>query len=137
MSIQKRIPLNHVNVFPHGAYLKGGVEPVLDFAAPVRPDGVRPQAIDKDTGLPIWQATVLDADPTATKKDTAVTVKFVSKNQPPVPANKTPFPWTPVEFVGLTALPYIDETGSRPRIAWSLRAESMGAPGHLADKSAA
>jgi hypothetical protein len=80
---------------------------------------------------------VLDADPIAAKKDTAVTVKFVSKTQPAVPANKTPFPWTPVEFVGLTALPYIDETGSRPRIAWSFRAESMGAPSHPSDKSAA
>jgi hypothetical protein len=137
MSIQKRIPLHHLNVFPHGAYLKGGVEPVLDFAAPVGPDGLRPQAVEKDSGLPLWQAMVLDADPIAAKKDTAVTVKFVSKTQPAVPANKTPFPWTPVEFVGLTALPYIDETGSRPRIAWSFRAESMGAPSHPSDKSAA
>lgn len=137
MSIQKRIPLHHTNVFPNGAYLKGGVEPVVDFSAPLGPDGVRPQAVEKDSGLPIWQTTVLDADPAAAKKDTAVTVKFVAKTQPAVPMNKTPFPWTPVEFVGLTALPYIDETGSRPRIAWSFRAESMGAPSHPSDKSAA
>jgi len=137
MSIQKRIPLHNLNVFPNGAYLKGKVEPVLDFTAPRGNDGERPQAFDKDSGLPIWQVTILDADPGAAKRDTAVTVKFLSKTQPPAPPNKTPFPWTPVELVGLTALPYIDETGSRPRIAWSFRAESMGTPGSAADKSAA
>ena len=34
MTIQKRIPLTHSTVFPNGAYLKGGVEPVLDFTPP-------------------------------------------------------------------------------------------------------
>ena len=137
MTIQKRIPLPHSTVFPSGAYLKGGVEPVLDFNSPIGPDGVRPQAVEKESGLPLWQATVLDADPDAAKRDTAVTVKFVSKAQPVVPANKTPFPWTPIEFAGLTALPYIDETGSRPRIAWSFRADGIFAPGSAVDKGAA
>lgn len=34
-----------------------------------------------------------------------------------------------MEFVGLTALPWIDDSGMRPRIAWSLRAEGMVKPG--------
>jgi hypothetical protein len=72
--------------------------------------------------------TVLDADEEAGKKDTAVTVKFVAKQQPVPPENKTPFPWTPVEFKGLTALAWIDDNGPRPRIAWSFRAEEMVAP---------
>ena len=45
------------------------------------------------------------------------------------PENKTSFPWTPVEFVGLTALAWIDDNGPRPRIAWSFRAEEMVEPG--------
>ena len=76
----------------------------------------------------MWQATVLDADEEAGKKDTAVSVKFVAKQQPVPPENKTPFPWTPVEFNGLTALAWIDDNGPRPRIAWSFRAEEMVAP---------
>lgn len=77
----------------------------------------------------MWQATVLDADEEATKKDTALTVKFLARVQPVPPENKTAFPWTPVEFVGLTALAWIDDNGPRPRIAWSFRAQDMVEPG--------
>ncbi|MFB9552531.1 plasmid replication, integration and excision activator, partial [Nocardioides luteus] len=111
-------------------------EPVLDFQAGKRADGSMPQQLDKDTGLPVWQVVILDADDTAGKKDTAITVKFAAKHQPVPPANDTPFPWTPVEFVGLTALPYVEYTGGknkegqdRTRITWSYRAESMVKPG--------
>ena len=128
MAMQKRIKLAHGDVFPMGAFLKGTVEPVADFNSEPRADGSRPQSLDKETGLPVWQATVLDADDEAGKKDTAVSVKFVAKQQPVPPENKTPFPWTPVEFKGLTALAWIDDNGPRPRIAWSFRAEEMVAP---------
>jgi hypothetical protein len=128
MAMQKRIKLQHGDVFPMGAFLKGSVEPVADFNAEARADGSRPQSVDKETGLPMWQATVLDADDEAGKKDTAVSVKFLAKQQPVPPENKTPFPWTPVEFKGLTALAWIDDSGPRPRIAWSYRAEEMVAP---------
>jgi hypothetical protein len=128
MAMQKRIKLQHGDVFPMGAFLKGAVEPVADFNAEPRADGSRPQSVDKETGLPVWQATVLDADDEAGKKDTAVSVKFLAKQQPVPPENKTPFPWTPVEFKGLTALAWIDDNGPRPRIAWSYRADEMVAP---------
>jgi hypothetical protein len=128
MAMQKRIKLQHGDVFPMGAFLKGAVEPVADFNSEPRADGSRPQSLDKETGLPVWQATVLDADDEAGKKDTAVSVKFVAKQQPVPPENKTPFPWTPVEFKGLTALAWIDDSGPRPRIAWSYRADEMVAP---------
>ena len=128
MAMQKRIKLQHGDVFPMGAFLKGNVEPVADFNSEPRADGSRPQSVDKETGLPVWQATVLDADDEAGKKDTAITVKFVAKQQPVPPENKTPFPWTPVEFKGLTALAWIDDNGPRPRIAWSFRADEMAAP---------
>ncbi|WP_435202197.1 plasmid replication, integration and excision activator [Janibacter sp. GS2] len=128
MAMQRRFPVGHADVFPAGAFLKGGVEPVGDFNADKRPDGSRPQQLDKDSGLPMWQVTVLDADEEAGKKGTALSVKIAAKVQPVPPENTTPFPWTPVEFVGLTALAYVDDNGNRPRLAWSFRAESLKAP---------
>ena len=47
-----------------------GVEPVGDFDADKRADGSRPQQLDKDTGLPLWQVVILDADEEAGKKET-------------------------------------------------------------------
>jgi hypothetical protein len=130
MAMQKRIRLAHRDVFPMGAFLKGAVEAVSDFNAEPRSDGSRPQQLDKETGLPVWQATVLDADEEAGKRDTAVSVKFLAKHQPVPPENKTQMPWTPVEFTGLTALAWIDDSGPRPRIAWSYRAEGREEPTH-------
>lgn len=137
MAIQRRFKVEHDAVFPRGAFLKGMVEPVFDFHAPQREDGSRPQQVDKETGLLVWQAVVLDADEEVGKKDTAISIKFLGKVRPVPPENKTPFPWTPVEFVGLTALPYVDDSGNRPRIAWSFRAEDMVEPGAKASPKAA
>jgi hypothetical protein len=132
MAMQKRFTVQHSDVFPAGAFLKGAVEPVFDFNAPKREDGSRPQQVDKESGLLLWQAIVLDADEEVGKRDTAITVKFAAKVRPVPPENKTPFPWTPVEFVGLSALPYVDDSGNRGRIAWSFRAEGMVEPGSKA-----
>lgn len=129
MAIQRRVQVEHASVFPAGAFLKGAVEPVFDFNAPQREDGTRPQQTDRETGQLVWQVIVIDADEDASKKDTAVTVKFVAPHRPVPPENKSPLPWTPVEFVGLTALPYIDASGPKPRVAWSFRADGMTAPG--------
>ena len=144
MAMKQRFAVQHDDVFAQGAFLKGGVEPVLDFQAGKRADGSMPQQLDKETGLPVWQVVILDADDTAGKKDTAITVKFLAKHQPVPPANDTPFPWTPVEFVGLTALPYVEYTGGknkegqdRTRITWSYRAESMVKPGENAARKPA
>lgn len=138
MAIQRRFEVQHGAVFPAGAWLVGGVEPVADFQAPALPGGARPQQVDKDTQLPLWQVQVVDADEEAGKRDKTVSVKLVSKYQPTTPENKTGLPFTPVEFVGLTALPYVDDSGQRveggriqgrARIAWSFRAEGLTAPG--------
>ncbi|GMA40845.1 plasmid replication, integration and excision activator [Mobilicoccus caccae] len=129
MAIQKRFPVQHADVFPAGAWLVGAVEPVSDFNAPARPDGSRPQQLDKDTGLPLWSVPVLDADEQAGKRDKTITVKIAATHQPVPPSNDTPFPFTAIEFVGLTALPWVDDSGSRPRIAWSFKADALAAPG--------
>jgi len=129
MAIAKRFPIAHGLAFPNGAFLRGFVEPVADFQAEQRPDGSRPQQRDKETGLPLWQCTVIDADDDAGRREIGVSVKFAAEVQPVPPRNTSSMPWTPVEFVGLTALPYIDDNGTRPRIAWSFRAQGFATPG--------
>jgi len=129
MAIARRFPIARGVAFPNGAFLRGLVEPVADFQAEQRPDGSRPQQRDKDTGLPLWQCTVIDADQDAGRREIGVSVKFAAAVQPVPPKNTSPMPWTPVEFVGLTALPYVDDSGNRPRIAWSFRAQDFAVPG--------
>ncbi|RPF21297.1 plasmid replication, integration and excision activator [Myceligenerans xiligouense] len=136
MAMPKRMSVPTEVVFPAGAYLKGGVEPVADFNAPQREDGSRPQQLDKDSGLPLWQVLVFDFDEDAGKKDSAVTVKIAARYQPVPPENKGPLPLTQVGFVGLTALAYIDDNGARPRIVWSFKAADICAPGQEAEREA-
>jgi hypothetical protein len=133
MAMQRRFAVNHQDVFPAGAVMKGEVQPVADFDAPKREDGSRPQQLDKETGLPLWQVVVADLDDEGNKNDAGVSVKIPSRVQP-VPPNAVSIPGTAitlrlVEFVGLTALPYVDDNGSRPRLAWSYKAEDICAPG--------
>jgi hypothetical protein len=141
MTMQRRIKVEHGDVFPAGAFLKGSVVPVADFRAERRPDGSRPQQVDKESGELLWQVTVVDADEEAGKKETAVSVKFAAKVRPVPPEKPTAMPWTPVEFVGLSALPYVEYTGGkdndghdRTRIVWSYRAEDMVAAGTAGQK---
>lgn len=129
MAIAKRFEIAHETAFPKGAFLRGLVEPVTDFNAEQRPDGSRPQQRDKETGLRLWQVTVIDGDDEAGRREIGVIVKFAAEHQPVPPKNTSPMPWTPVEFIGLTALPYVDDSGRRPRIAWSFRAQGLTAPG--------
>jgi hypothetical protein len=58
MAMQRRFAVNHSDVFPAGVEMKGEVQPVADFNAPKREDGSRPQQLDKETGLPLWQVVV-------------------------------------------------------------------------------
>ena len=128
MALARRIALSFEDVFPAGAYVVGDVEEVADFDAPKREDGSRPQARDKDTGLRVWSVPVLDADPEAGKKDKTINVKVLADVHPVMPDNPTAFPFTPVEFEGLTATAYVDDNGARPRLAWSFRATGLVAP---------
>ena len=129
MAMQRRMQVEHSEAFPHGAYVVGEVRPVSDFNAQPRSDGSRPQATDPESGLPVWSVPVLDADPEAGKRDKTVTVKVSAKVQPVPPENRTGTPFTLVEFSGLTATAWIDDNGSRPRLAWSLRATGITEPG--------
>lgn len=139
MAMQRRIRIETGEAFPAGVFVRGAAEPVDDFDAKRREDGSRPQAMDKETGLPLWQVVVVDGDAEASKRETAVTVKFAAKVRPVPPENTSGLPFTAVEFVGLTALPYVEYPGGknrdgqdRTRISWSFRAEDMVAPGEAA-----
>lgn len=125
MAMQKRFGIGHGDVFPAGAFLVGAVEPVVDFERSTRENRV--QATCRDTGFPLWSVQVLDADEEASKRERTVSVKIAAKVQP-VPPAKNGLPFVAVEFSGLTALPYVDDSGNRPRIAWSFRADGLQAP---------
>lgn len=127
MALSKRLKVTHDEVFPFGAFLVGLVTPVVDFDRSTRE--TKYQQIDKDSGLPLWQIDVLDADPEAKRSAKTVSVKMAVKVQPVPPANESESPFTPVVFEGMTALPYVEKVGEDfSRIAWSFRAEGMRSP---------
>ena len=128
MAIKNKFPVAMGDVFPHGAFVVSEVEPVRDFdkSAPGRPV----QQNDKESGLPVWSVSVLDADPEARRADKTVTVKIAATHQPVPPEAAAGLPFRPVEFDGLTVTPYVQESGSRPRVAYSFRATAMRAPGN-------
>lgn len=127
MAISNKIPVRFGDVFPHGAYVVGEVEPVRDFEKSTRERPV--QSVDRDTGMPVWSVSVLDPDPDARKDAKTVTVKILAPVQPVPPEAAAGMPIRPVEFDGMTVTPYLNENGGRPRVAYSLRATGMRAPG--------
>lgn len=105
-------------VFPHGAFAKGRVEPVRDFDKSSKEVFV--QMRDRDTGEPVWQVEIIDADPESKGSEK---VKIVAAVQPILPEALPGFPFAPVAFEGFTINPYVNQqTG---RIAYSLRASGI------------
>lgn len=58
-----------------------------------------------------------------------MSVKIAAKVQPVPPSNDGNSPFTPVEFEGLTARAYIQESGDFRSIVYSYRASGLKAPG--------
>lgn len=127
MAFRQRFKIAHDEYFHAGAFILSPVTPVFDFDRSTKDNKI--QQVDKDTGLLLWQIDVLDADPEANKAMRTVTVKFAAKVQPVPPHNDGPSPFTPVEFVGLTALMYVQQQGDFSRVMLSFRATDMVAPG--------
>ena len=121
MALARNIPISMDQAFPQGAYAVGGVEQVIDFDASTREQRV--QAHDRDSGLPVWAISVFDADPEARSK--VVRVKIASRTPPVLPQAPAGLPFSAVAFEGLTFTPYVDASGSRPRIAMSFRATAV------------
>ena len=132
MAIKGQIPVEFGTVFPGGAYAAGPVEKVRDFERS-RKDEVIQQA-DKDSGLPLWVVEVIDAQEDARQR--TVKVKIAAQVQPVLPPPVPGSPFTPVEFDGMTATPYVDasrcqakDTGKcGARMAYSLKATGVRAP---------
>ncbi len=136
MALAKRLKVSHDDVFPYGAFLVGQVNQVVDFDRSTRE--MKYQQVDKDTGLPMWQVDVIDADPEAKRASKTLSIKIAAKVQPVPPGNDSESPFTPVVFEGMTALPYVEQvTDDFSRIAWSFRAEAMRGPRAAAGVSAA
>ena len=132
MAVQGHIPVQFGTVFPDGAYAAGAIEMVRDFdrSTPDRPV----QQADKETGLPLWVVEVIDAQETARQR--TVKVKIAAQVQPVLPPPAPGQPFTPVEFDGMTATPYVDasrchakDTGKcGARVAYSFKATGVRAP---------
>jgi hypothetical protein len=126
MTMPRKIPIDFGEAFPCGVFAVSEVTAARDYDRSTREAPV--QAVDEESGLLVWTVDVLDADPDARKSTRQFTVKVLAPVQPVPPANPSGFPFTPVEFTGLTATPYVDESGMRAKLAWSFRATGMVAP---------
>lgn len=125
MAIKGGLRASMGDVFPAGAFVVGEVERVRDFEASTPERFV--QVKDRDTGELVWSVLVLDADESAPKGAKTVTVKISAAVQPVPPEAVPGLPFRPVEFEGLRVTPYVDD--KRGRVAYSLRARAMRAPG--------
>lgn len=122
MAVQGPIPVQFSHVFAHGAYAAGAVEPVRDFEASKA--GRFVQAKDRESGLPLWAVDVIDADPAARTR--TARVKIAASDQPVLPPASGGLPFAPVEFTGLSVIPYVNPAG---RLAYSLKATGITSPG--------
>lgn len=124
-----RFAVRFEDVFPAGcALVPDSLAEVEDYDEKT---GRRSPAKDKVTGQRVWQVRVMDLDPELGSRSRETTVKITADYQP-VPPTGTPF--EPVEFDGMTVTPYVTNNG---RMAYSLRATGMRAPGTVASKQQA
>jgi hypothetical protein len=121
MAVVGAIPVSFEQAFSHGAYAASAFEPVRDFDA--SKDGRFVQSKDKASGLPLWVVEVIDADPEARSR--TVKVKVAAQVQPVLPSGPAGSPFVPVEFTGMSVMPYVNQAG---RLGYSLKAADVRAP---------
>jgi hypothetical protein len=132
MAMPRKVPVEFGVAFPCGAYMVGEVTPVRDYDRSTKERVV--QASDPESGLLLWLVEVVDADPEATKSTRTMAVKVAAAVQPVLPPAPEGLPFRPVEFDRMTATAYVEETGNFSRVAWSLRAGEVRAPGKPAGR---
>jgi hypothetical protein len=114
MAVEGRINVRHEDVFTQPILLLS-VDPVEDFDK--KRAGIEdPQDRDKQTGMRLWSASVLD--PTAPQGRREIKVKIAADVQPVPPHGLM----APVEFEGLQVIPYLDSSRAKPRVAIAYRA---------------
>ncbi|MEU8383690.1 plasmid replication, integration and excision activator [Streptosporangium sp. NPDC048865] len=84
------------------------------------------QQRDKESGLPLWAVSVLDADPAARAKGKAVQFKIASAEMPELPELPAELaavgvPFIPLVLDGLTITPWLDGN----KVALSYRATGI------------
>ncbi len=86
------------------------------------------QAKDETTGLPLWVVDVLVDDDDADRAEIAG-VKVSARDEPVTEK------WRPVKFIGLVAVPYVDNGSGRVALSW--RAEGIEHQAKPQDKAPA
>jgi hypothetical protein len=139
MALQGPIPVQFGAVFPDGAYAAGSFEMVRDFDRSTADRLV--QQADKENGLPLWVVEVIDAQENARQR--TIKVKVAAQVQPVLPPPPPGSPFTPVEFDGMTAVPYVDSSRCQgngrcgARVAYSFKATGVRAPSRGISRSPA
>jgi len=130
--VQRRIGIKQFEHFTHPLLLVGEVEPRRDFEKSSKDNPV--QEVDKESGVRVWEAEVVNTDPEARKADRSFTVKIISERQPVPPESADASGMRPVVFAHLEAMPWLDDrmcSGKdqphrcRAKIAWSYRASGF------------
>jgi hypothetical protein len=128
------------DLLPLGAWLVAPIEPIKDFdRSTMGPDGFV-QAVDKETGVPLWSTVVQSGDmENAPAWLQRLKVKIVSAARPELPPTMPGTPFRPVWFEGLVVVPYVDDKACKPadhgrshrcwaKVAFSVRATGLRAP---------
>jgi len=132
MAISGPFKVEFGDMFPFGAAVVGEVQAQADFDASTKDRPV--QARDKESGLPVWVVDIMDFDPEARERQ--FRVKIAAPVQPVPPSVIEGAPVRPVVLEGLSVQPYLRDVGNgRQRIAYSLRASGMVAPGRAANRT--
>jgi hypothetical protein len=130
MALPRKIKVEFNEWFPFGLFVVSVVGALRNFERSTADNPV--QAVDEESGERVWTVEAMDGDPDSRKADRHFTVKLIAPVQPVPPARPAGFPpgvpFVPVEFTGMTATPWVDDSGPRPRLAWSFRATGMVAP---------
>ena len=130
--MQRRIGIKQFEHFTHQWLLVGEVTPRRDFDKSTKDNPV--QEVDKESGVRVWEAEVVNTDPEARKADRSFTVKIVAERQPVPPEPADASGMRPVVFAHLEAMPWMDDrmcSGKdqphrcRAKIAWSYRASGF------------
>lgn len=134
MAVQGPFRVECGEVFPHGVGVVGQVAPLVDFDRSTRENKV--QQLDKESGHLVWVVDVMDFDPEA--RERTFKVKIVAPVQPVPPEAIAGAPVRPVLLEGLTVTPYLKDVGNgRQRLAYSLRASGLAAPGRASRSTSA
>lgn len=129
MSIQGPFKIDCGEQFPHGLFAIA-VAGQLDFEKS-QAKAEDAQARDKESGERVWVVRVLDNDPEA--RTSEFKVKIIAPHCPTLPEALEGTNFRPVVFRNMMVTPYVEETKTgRARVAYSLRATGVEAPGQRA-----